>query len=95
MTLEQIADAYYVRAGNTPVPLRHTDADLSLNEQHRRLTQILFTPVFREVRGDRRFVKICERIGLRQHWDDIGEEPDFLNPGAVTDSTNRQNGAAV
>lgn len=78
-----VADGYYLRAGSGPVPVRHTQAEPSVNEQHRRLTQILFTPVFAKLRPDRRFLQLCERIGLCRYWDQNALNPDFMIPDAV------------
>lgn len=77
--LFEVAEAYYVRCGSGPVPVRHTDSELSLNEQHRRLTQVLFMPVFAGLRADKRFMAICERTGLCRHWIESGIRPDFMN----------------
>jgi len=55
--------------------------ELSLNEQHRRLTQVLFMPVFARMRADSRFVKLCSHIGLTDYWNESGLTPD-LHPGA-------------
>ena len=74
----QVAEGYYLRVGADPVPVRHTKAELSLNEQHRRLTQILFTPVFGNMRDNPRFMAICDSIGLRRYWDENALTPDFL-----------------
>jgi len=75
--LFEIAEAYYLRSGNVPVPTRHTAHELSVNEQHRRVTQILFTPVFGDVRDDPRFSSVCDQIGLSRYWDATGLRPDF------------------
>jgi len=77
--LFEIADAYYLRSGDLPVPTRHTAHELSVNDQHRRVTQILFTPVFADVRDDPRFLSVCDRIGLSRYWDATGLRPDFQN----------------
>jgi hypothetical protein len=74
----EIVNAYYLRDGSGPVPLRHTRSEMSLNEHHRRLTQILFTPVFASFRDDPRFMSICDRVGLTRYWTDEGLTPDFL-----------------
>nr|WP_314445643.1 winged helix-turn-helix domain-containing protein [uncultured Sphingomonas sp.] len=58
-----ILHAYYLHEGPNPVPSRHTTSELSLNEQHRRLTQILFTPVLESGRDDPRISKI-----VRADW---------------------------
>ncbi len=73
-----LAEAYYLRAGNAPVPIGHTSAEPSLNEQHRRVTQILFTPVFDKWRHEDRFLSLCDRIGLNDYWEQTGLVPDFL-----------------
>jgi hypothetical protein len=73
-----VAEAYYLSGGDGPVPPRHTPAEMSINEQHRRLTQILFTPVFAQVRDHPRFMNICDRIGLCRYWAENQLTPDFL-----------------
>jgi len=73
----EIAEGYYFRSGNVPVPLRHTSEELSVNDQHRRVTQILFTPVFEGTRADPRFKSICDRIGLSSYWESTGQLPDY------------------
>lgn len=75
--LFDVASAYFFRDGLSPVPLHHGADEPALNEQHRRLTQILFTPVFAGLRGDPRFKSICSRTGLTQYWDKTGLRPDF------------------
>ena len=72
-----VAEGLYFGTGVGPVPTRHTAAEPSLNEQHRRLTQILFTPVFGRWRDDPRFMAICDRIGLCRYWEEEGLTPDF------------------
>ena len=78
-----VADAYYLREGSGPVPVRHTAGEPSINDQHRRLTQILFTPACAEMRDDSRFMTLCERAGLADYWEQTGFEPDFLARSAV------------
>ena len=75
--LLEVAEAYYVRSGSHPVPMRHTASSLSITDQHRRVTQILFTPVFAAARHEPRFMALCERIGLVRYWDSSGLTPDF------------------
>lgn len=75
--LFDVAAAYYFRDGAQPVPLRHAAIEPALNEQHRRLTQVLFMPVFEPVRGEARFRTMCARIGLTRYWDESGMRPDF------------------
>jgi DNA-binding winged helix-turn-helix (wHTH) protein len=76
--LFNLTEAYYLRDGTNPIPVSHTAAEFSLNEHHRRLTQVLFTPVFEKVLTDPRFLSICDRIGLTAYWEGSGLAPDFL-----------------
>ena len=71
-----VAAAYYFRDGPNPVPLHHGPIEPVLNEQHRRLTQILFTPAFATMRDDPRFASLCTRIGLSRYWDESGLRPE-------------------
>lgn len=73
-----VAYAYYARAGHAPVPVRHVSEEASINDQHRRVTQPLFTPAAAAMRADDRFGGLCERIGLTAYWKASGLEPDFL-----------------
>lgn len=73
-----LAGAYYLRSGKGPVPVRHTDGEPSVNDQHRRVTQILFTPACAAMRDDARFARLCERVGLLAHWQQTGLAPDFM-----------------
>jgi len=74
----EVAEAYYLRHGATPVPLRPTDGEPAINDLHRRVTQILFTPACAEMRDDGRFMPLCERAGLAAYWEQTGLQPDFL-----------------
>jgi len=77
--LFEVAYAYYVREGPGPVPLRRTNDEPSINDQHRRVTQALFTPALAAMREDQpRFVELCERMGLAAYWEATGLSPDFL-----------------
>lgn len=72
-----VAFSYYARAGDAPVPIRHVREEASINDQHRRVTQPLFTPAAAIVRADRRFGALCDRIGLANYWNETGNRPDF------------------
>jgi tetratricopeptide (TPR) repeat protein len=73
-----VAEAYYLRKGAGPVPVRHTPGEPSINDQHRRVTQILFTPACAGMRQDARFMILCEHIGLAGYWRETGLDPDFV-----------------
>ena len=77
--LFDVANAYYLRVGSGPVPMRRTSGEPSINDQHRRVTQALFTPACAGMRAESgRFFELCERMGLREYWDSTGLLPDFL-----------------
>lgn len=80
-----VANGYLLRQGPLVVPIRHTDTDPSITDQHRRVTQMLFIPPTAPMRSDPRFLPLCEAIGLTDYWDRAGVLPDFLAgdlPGA-------------
>jgi hypothetical protein len=74
----ELAYAYYARAGDAPVPVRHMAGEASINDLHRRVTQPLFTPAAKALRADARFTGLCERIGLTAYWKNSGLEPDYF-----------------
>ena len=77
--LFDVAAAYYLRAGKGPVPMRRTTGEPSINDQHRRVTQVLFTPACAGMRDLRsRFLNLCARMGLTEYWESTGLAPDFL-----------------
>nr|WP_284070212.1 winged helix-turn-helix domain-containing protein [Sphingomonas sp. KRR8] len=73
-----LAYGYWAQAGEAPVPIRRPTEDASINDQHRRVTQPLFTPACRAMREDPRFPELCERLGLTAYWSASGRQPDFL-----------------
>jgi hypothetical protein len=73
-----VAARYYLQHGKAPVPLHPVGDHPRLNEQHRRLTQILFTPACAEMRADPRFIDLCGSIGLTAFWEQSGITPDYL-----------------
>jgi hypothetical protein len=73
-----VAEAYYLREGAGPVPVRRTAGEPTINDLHRRVTQILFTPACAEMRADPRFLTLCKRAGLAAYWEKTGLQPDFL-----------------
>ena len=74
----EVAMSYYVREGPAPVPIRHMRQEPSINDQHRRVTQILFTPACAALRSRPQFMTLCDRMGLSAYWERSGLEPDFL-----------------
>jgi hypothetical protein len=73
-----VARRYYLQDGEGPVPLGTPAGGPQLNEQHRRLTQVLFTPACAAMRDDPRFDELCRATGLTAFWDESGVRPDFM-----------------
>jgi hypothetical protein len=73
-----VARRFYLQDGDGPVPLQPQEDSPRLNEQHRRLTQVLFTPVGADMRRDPRFTDLCRDIGLADFWEQTGITPDYL-----------------
>jgi Flp pilus assembly protein TadD len=73
-----VARAYFLLEGSNPSPLRRTPSDPSITDQHRRVTQPLFTPAGAEMREDARFLPLCEGMGLVAYWNRAGVTPDFM-----------------
>lgn len=73
----EVANGYLARRGPFVAPIGHTAEDPSVNEQHRRVTQMLFLPVTAPMRADPRFGDLCEAIGLADYWRRSGLTPDF------------------
>lgn len=75
----KVARAYFLGEGPAPVPARHMPEEPSINEQHRRVSQILFTPACASLRSHHEFGALCERIGLTRYWIAAQLRPDFMN----------------
>lgn len=79
--LFEVTAAYYLRTGKGPVPIRRNTGEPSINDQHRRVTQALFTPACAGMRDARsRFLDLCAHMGLTAYWEATGLTPDFLAP---------------
>jgi hypothetical protein len=74
-----VAKSYYLRAGENPVPIRATCDDPAINDQNRRVSQILFTPACALMRSHPDFSELCHSIGLRNYWHVSGYSPDYLS----------------
>lgn len=72
-----VARGYYLSEGGKSAPLRWNAADPSITDQHRRVTQPLFTPAWARFRADPRFEQLCVDIGLTAYWEHFGIIPDF------------------
>lgn len=73
-----VARGYLVREGPEVGRLRHDpDAMVSLNEQHRRKTLMLFIPATKPLRVDPRFADLMTDIGMAAYWRSAGVTPDY------------------
>lgn len=74
----EVATAYLLEEGPLMASVRWRPGQVSVNDQRRRKTNMLFTPVAAEMRADRRFLELTRRIGLADYWAKAGVTPDFL-----------------
>ena len=74
-----VAYGYYLGQGRVIAPLIRGSGDLSITDQHRRVTQPLFIPAARCMRENRRFPRLCDDLGLTAYWQKFGLTPDFLS----------------
>lgn len=75
----EVAYGYYLGQGRMTAPLAQGSGDLSITDQHRRVTQLLFIPAAKCVREDPRFPRLCDDLGLTAYWDTFGLRPDFMS----------------
>jgi tetratricopeptide (TPR) repeat protein len=75
-----VAESYLLRRGPLASGIRKTASDPSVTDQHRRVTQMLFLPVTAPLREDRRFLPMCDLMGMARYWRDASVTPDFLKP---------------
>jgi len=74
-----VAEGYYLNRGPFGGVVGRTASDPSITDQHRRITQLLFTPNMDCVRTDTRFARLCDEVGLTEYWTQTGLEPDYRN----------------
>ena len=58
--------------------VRWRTGQVSINDQRRPKTNMLFVPISAAMRADRRFLPLTEDIGFADYWDRSGTVPDFL-----------------
>jgi DNA-binding winged helix-turn-helix (wHTH) protein len=73
----EVAARYYLQADAQPVPMLPKAGHPRLNEQNRRLTQVLFTPAAARMRKDNRFAELTRQIGLEDFWSRSEIAPDY------------------
>lgn len=74
----EVASAYLLERGPLMARVRWRAGDVSINDQRRRKTNMLFVPVAEAMHADPRFVKLVGEIGLQSYWDRAGVLPDFM-----------------
>lgn len=70
-----LSDAYFLERGPLIAALQWHDRPTGL-DQRRRKTNMLFTPLAREMRRDPRFAILTRDMGLERYWQQRGVGPD-------------------
>lgn len=78
-----VANAYLLEDGPLMASVRWRPGQVTVNDQRRRKTHMLFVPAATAMRGDPRFITLTDRIGLADYWRRAGVTPEFLRQGSV------------
>jgi len=73
-----VAEAYLLDRGPIISTLRWRPGEVSLNDQRRRKTNMLFVPVSAPMRSDPRFATLMADVGLEAYWRRAQVVPDHL-----------------
>ncbi len=76
-----LAHAYFLERGPIIAAIQSRQ-NLALQDQRRRKSNMLFTPLAAKMQKDERFRPLMSDMGLLKYWRDSGTQPDF----AVTQS---------
>jgi DNA-binding winged helix-turn-helix (wHTH) protein/tetratricopeptide (TPR) repeat protein len=76
-TAFRIADAYYFARGFSTGDIRFERDQRVYTRQQDRRTRLLFFPSTRAMRGDPRFARLVDEIGLEHYWRETGTVPDY------------------
>lgn len=74
----EVAEAYLLERGPLMATVRWQAGQVSINDQRRRKTHMLFTPGAAPMRDDPRFLSLTREVGLEAYWRAAGITPDFL-----------------
>lgn len=74
-----VASAYLLERGPLLANVRWRPGQLTVDQQRRRKTNMLFVPVAAPMQSDPRFMKLVTEIGLADYWQKLGVTPDFLS----------------
>lgn len=73
----EVARGFLTQRGEVMVRQRHSPQQMSLTDQHHRMTMMLWIPVTEPLRQEARFPALCKDIGLADYWQAAGVRPDF------------------
>ena len=73
-----VAEAYLLERGPLMASVRWRTGQVSINDEHRRKTNMLFVPISANMRADPRFLRLTDEIGLGDYWSRAAVTPDFL-----------------
>lgn len=73
----ELARAYLLEEGPLIAGVRWRPGQVSMNDQKRRKTHMLFLPACAPLRAHPAFDSLVERIGLERYWSEAGAVPDF------------------
>ena len=76
----EVADAYLLQRGPLIASVGWRPGQLALNDQRRRLTNMLFIPPAAPMRADPRFEALVRDIGLTTYWARANVVPDYKRP---------------
>jgi DNA-binding winged helix-turn-helix (wHTH) protein/tetratricopeptide (TPR) repeat protein len=71
------ADAYLLERGPLMASVDWRPGQPSMNDQHRRKTNMLFVPATAPMRADPRFERLVRDIGLESYWTQAKVAPDY------------------
>lgn len=74
-----VTDAYLLERGPLLSSLRWQPGEMSVNDQRRRKTNMLFVPATQAMRADPRFSRLSDEIGLTDYWQQANITPDHLS----------------
>jgi DNA-binding winged helix-turn-helix (wHTH) protein len=79
----EVAEAYLLERGRLMASVDWRPGQPSVNDLHRRLTNMLFIPPTAVMRADPRFEGLVRDIGLTSYWERAGVIPDYKQAKGV------------